>query len=590
MEETDAQGDTDSIIARISDLARKDQTQRQDFDEKRVLALNKALAFLRELNPRTLQALDREFARSDGIATSAVFGMGFNGGPGVAQFIRSYCSPPSGLPLAPHSAAAVDARLIDVLLFRDILLAHGETMFFQCLTRVKGILGFGPDDSLAREGAGKYGARGVVLLLNTAHSLAKLQLQKTSAHVTASMGYSGIDAWADAKDDCHFMTAEFAKWILQRGPSPRDIAGLITKGRLDRFGISPSDVEPELLLAELSKVDTDAGASALASWIGLPQSSVRADRRSSLADLSDRGERSFDVQGVAGVKTAGDAFEAHIWRRQSKLRARQLKSLCWLMGSFGVPAFALWLSWPMVQQLLAKSSLDASTGAFTFLLVELLGGTLLAMGAVSLIDMRTSGFFALARAMSRMTVLQGKRTPEFLAALRKLRPGLFEAGRSGGVPRYFSMCFTKEGALLVSGGRVPDIAAAFPWDSIRAIDPEGAPKAGMKNSDTSQGVVLRVDHQGDEVRLAFPLERAKVAWTTRRYLEKKPIEGAVGIIQGLRSLSLAGVGLSFSDWSWQPAQHAAEQLGIRRGQVYRGLAAAALICLAGPLVLVLFLR
>lgn len=590
MEDTDAQGDTDGIIARISALARKDQTQRQDSDEKRVLALNKALAFLRELDPHTLQALDREFARPDGIATSGVFETGFLGGPGVAQFIRSYCSPPSGLPLAPHSAAAVDARLIDVLLFRDILLAHGETMFFQCLTRVKGILGFGSEASLAREGAGKYGPRGVVLLLNTAHSLAKLQLQKTSAHVTASMGYAGIDAWADAKDDCHFMTADFTKWILQRRSSPRDIAGLVTKGRLEKFGISPSDMEPELLLAELSKVDTDGVATALASWSGLPQDSKRADRRSSLADLGDRGERSFDVQGVVGVKTAGDAFEAHIWRRQSKLRARQLKSLCWRMGSFGVPAIALWLCWPIVQQLLAKPSPDASTGAVTFLLVELLGGTLLAMGAVSLIDMRTSGFFALARAMSRMTVLQGKRTPEFLAALRKLRPGMFQTKRSGGVPGYFSMCFSTEGALLVSGGRVPDIVAAFPWDSIRAIDPEIAPMAGMKNSAASHGVVLRVDHQGDEVRLAFPLEQAKVAWTTRRYLEKKPLEGAVGIIQGLRSLSLAGVALSFSDWSRQEAQLAAEQLGIRRGQVYRGLAAAGLVCLAGPLILVLFLR
>lgn len=290
------------------------------------------------------------------------------------------------------------------------------------------------------------------------------------------------------------------------------------------------------------------------------------------------------------MKTAGDAFEAHIWRRQSKHAARQLKTLCWLMASFGIPAFALWLSWPVVQQLLAGSSPKALTGVVTFLLAELLGGALLAMGAVSLIDIRTSGFFAMARAMSGMTVLQGRRTPEFLAALRVLRPDMFKGSRSGGVPKYFSMCFSMEGALLVGGGRVPEIAAVFPWDTVRAIAPENPPTAGTKNSDSSQGVVLRVDHQGTEVRLAFPLERAKVAWTTRRYLEKKPIEAAVGIIQGLRSLSLAGVASSFSGWSSQQAQSTAEQLGLRRRQIFRGLAAAALICLAAPLILVLFLR
>lgn len=159
--------------------------------------------------------------------------------------------------------------------------------------------------------------------------------------------------------------------------------------------------------------------------------------------------------------------------------------------------------------------------------------------------MRTSGFFALARAMSKFTVLQGKRTPEFLAALRQLRPGLFQGSQSGGVPKYFSVCFSSsEGVLLIGGGQMPDVVAAFPGNTVKGIEPDKAPTTGAKNSDTRQDVGLRVDSQGAEVRLAFPLERAKVAWTTRRYLEKKPVEAALAIIQGMRSLALAGAALT----------------------------------------------
>lgn len=375
-----AQREEDSIVERISALAREDHRQRQVSDEKQIVALDAALAFLRELRPRTLQALDRELARPDSLATAGVLALGFRGGPGAAHFIRRYCSPPSGRPLSPRSAGAVDATLNDVLLFRNILMAHGETMFFPCLTRVKEILGFGPADSLAREGADNYGEGGVVLLLNAAHSIAELQLTKTSAHITPAMGYSGIDAWADAKDDCHFMTAEFAKWILRQEPRPKDIAGLVARGRLGTFRVSPSDLEPELLLAQLSKVDTDAEASALASWNGIKagpgRTGGRGLRRNSIQGLSNRGERSYDVQTLTGAKAAGDAFEAHIWLRQSKAAARRLKTLAWVTGPLGVPALALWLSWPMVQQVLSGFSLRAWTGVLTFLLAELLGGTL----------------------------------------------------------------------------------------------------------------------------------------------------------------------------------------------------------------------
>ena len=183
--------------------------------------------------------------------------------PGVARFLVLVCSQTPRPYSSPRSAHAIDASLLDLLMLRDVRLAHGSSMYHRCLDGVKDILGLGSEDSLAEHGVARYGARGIVSLLHISASLADLQFSQTSAHITPRMGYAGLDAYADALDDCHFMTAAFARWILKTDPSPAKVAALAANGRLAEYGISPAELDPEKLRAELAKVDVAAVAGSL---------------------------------------------------------------------------------------------------------------------------------------------------------------------------------------------------------------------------------------------------------------------------------------------------------------------------------------
>lgn len=594
----DGQSEIDAIVGRISALAHGDQQRRGNgSDEQLVAALNAALAFLPELRLRTLQTLEADLARPDSLAVCGVLYWGSAGEPGPAKFVIRFASPPSYYTWASRSAASIDAALLDLLLFRDVLLAYGDYMFFECLAGVKDILGLGQEDSLAERGAGKYGARGVASVLHSAVCIAGLQLKLTSAYITPQMGYAGVGAYADAKDDCHFMTAAMARWILRHGPGPDEIAGLAGNGRLGKFDISPSGLDAGKLRAELSKLDLSGQASALETWNALGPGAGPAGtghrRRASLADIDDGGKRSFEVRSPPGPPaTVGDALEKHISRRSLNSAMRRLTVFCWVAVPCAVLATTLWRALPLIGELLAGPPLTAAKGIAVFVLAELACGVLLAMGIASWLDLRNSGFFLMARELSRYTVLQGRRGKDFLKALRVLRPGLFQRSGTAGLPRLFSLCFSRDGALLIGGGPSPGVIATFPWQTVQDIRAEPPVRGRKRPFKPGQRVVVTISHEGGTVPLAFPLERAKVAWTARTYLEAKPLEAALGSVQGLQTTSLAGP--EFFRWETpQPRPQASAStayLRRRKAQIARGMVAVVLLSAAGPYMLGIFLR
>jgi hypothetical protein len=142
-------------------------------------------------------------------------------------------------------------------------------------------------------------------------------------------------------------------------------------------------------------------------------------------------------------------------------------------------------------------------------------------------------------------------------------------------------------------------------------------------------VVLVVRKDGKDVELKFPLERAKVAWTTRTFLEADPVKAALALLQGMRTLSsLDGPGMSRpgigqmtpetkermhlllrqdavlegTDYEDEALEYerrprpplapaASAFLRYRRAQITRGVVVIALFCaVAGPLLLMLILR
>ena len=253
-----------TIVQRIAALAYADERLGGSGpDAELPTELGAALEFLPQLSLRTLRALEKDLARPDSLATGGVQGRRQSGEPGAAWFLVRACSQTRRPYSSPRTAPAIDASLLDLLMLRDVRLAHGSSMYHRCTKGVKDILGLGSEDSLAEHGVARYGARGIVSLLHISASLADVQFSQTSAHITPRMGYAGLDAYADALDDCHFMTAAFARWILKTDPSPAKVAALAANGRLAEYGISPAELDPEKLRAELAKVDVAAVAGSL---------------------------------------------------------------------------------------------------------------------------------------------------------------------------------------------------------------------------------------------------------------------------------------------------------------------------------------
>ncbi|HEX9226933.1 MAG TPA: hypothetical protein VF885_09835, partial [Arthrobacter sp.] len=207
-------------------------------------------------------------------------------------------------------------------------------------------------------------------------------------------------------------------------------------------------------------------------------------------------------------------------------------------------------------------------------------------------------------------------------------PRLFSRSATAGLPRLFTVYFDKEGALLVGGTTQPSVVAAFHWLHVRKISAEPPARGRQAKRGRGQRVVLLVRQDGTDRDLTFPLERAKVAWTSRTFLEADPLKAALALVEGLRNLSsLEGPGISQqgmrtttpeteermhlllrkdavlegTDYEIEALEYERRQrppvapaasafLRDRRTQIIRGVVVVALLCAAGPSLLLLMLR
>ncbi|MFF0902469.1 UNVERIFIED_CONTAM: hypothetical protein RF653_01190 [Kocuria sp. CPCC 205316] len=512
----DEQAERTTVVERLRGVARADARDGVEGTQE----LERALEFLGELDLRTLREIERELARPDSMIASPAMGAhggltAFLGTRYAAAFPASRYHPSTPVP-------QIRARMLDTLVFRDVRIAHGGTMFDRSVRGVQGALGLPPRDSLAETGFPEYGAASVFLLLDVAASFATVQLSKTSAHITASMGYSGMDAYADALDACHFMTAAFAKHLLRSRPDPEKLVAMAARGRLDAFGISPTDVDGDRLLAELSKLRDRLPelSDAYSSWN--PAGDAVRRQPPATAGREDEIRTSFVVSRRPGrPRTAGEAEQHHLSRKDWSWWVRGHRAQ--LATVLAIAAIAIfWWS--------ARASALELSGR----LIVLAGlmGAVAAAALAALLDSRAQAFFRAAEGLSRYTVLQGRRDAQFLDALHALRPDLFAGARHAGLPRLVTVVVERNGVLFLGRGARPPVVAAFHWLHVpRIIVPEDPPGTPRRRA---HRVAFVVRKDGSDVVLGLPLEWAKVAWTQRNYLGNKPLEAVLALVQGLR--------------------------------------------------------
>ncbi|WP_026550426.1 hypothetical protein [Arthrobacter sp. Br18] len=481
--------------------------------------LDYALRFLEELDLRTLREIDRDLARTDSLISRPASGV-----PGLAAFLggRYAAALPSSRYHSMTPVAQLEADLLDTLVFREILLAHGDIMFHRAVRGVRNALGLPPHGSLATTGFARCGALSMFLLLDVAVSLAGVQLSRTSAHITASMGYSGIDAYAGALDNCHFMTTGFARYLLRHRPGPDRLVAMMARGRLDAFGISPTDLDKDRLRAELSKLRDRLPvlSDAYSSWQS-PKNAARA-RPPATAGRNDDVRLSFAVSPRPGApRTAGEAAGQQLSRRDWTLRVRNRKALLATVSA----AVSIALSW--WSALAASQDPSASLVLFAGLM-----GAVAAIASAVLLDSRAGAFFQAADGLSDYTVLQGRRDAQFLGALRVLRPDVFAGARHAGLPRLVTVVVERNGVLFLGRGTRPRVVASFHWLHVPKVIAPADPSAAVGES--PHRVAFEVRRCGADVVLGFPLERAKVAWTQRDYLVNSPLEAVLSGLQGLR--------------------------------------------------------
>ena len=514
--DADERAERTAAVERLRAMAR---TQVRDGAEG-AQELEHALAFLGELDLRTLREIERELARPDSIITRPDTGAHgglatFLGARYAAAFPASRYHPSTPVP-------QIRAHLLDTLVFREIRTAHGSTMFDRSVRGVQGALGLSPRDSLAETGFPEYGAAAVFLLLDVAASFATVQLSKTSAHITASMGYSGMDAYADALDACHFMTAAFAKHLLRSPPDPDKLVTMAARGRLDGYGISPTDLDGDRLRTELSKLRGWLPALSVpySSW-GPAGDAVRRQPPDT-AGREDDARQSFGVSRRPGrPRTAGEAEQHHLSRKDRSWWVREHRAQLATVLAIAAIAIFWWSA--------RAASLELSG---RLIVLAGLMGAVAAAALAALLDSRAQAFFRAAEGLSRYTVLQGRRDAQFLGALRALRPDLFAGARHAGLPRLVTVVVERNGVLFLGRGARPPVVAAFHWLHVPRItvpeDPPGTPRR------RAHRVAFEVRREGADVVLGLPLERAKVAWTQRSYLENKPLEAVLSLLQGLR--------------------------------------------------------
>lgn len=252
-----------AIIEQLSWLAREDHRLRPasrgswmaSTDEQNREMLETSLAFLSELRLQTLEMLRQEALRTDTLLTEDPFAGRLQADRHVAAFLIRFCSPPKPDPYrSAPTVAMIESFLIDLIYYRDILISHGGPKFSSVLERVKKVFGLTAADSLAEAGAAKFGIGKVLAVLDVAACVFPLQFEKTSAHINSRMGYAGLDAYADAKDDCHFMAPRFARFIMDDSPTAEQLANLMKTDGLAQYDVSPTDIDHARFAEELSKL------------------------------------------------------------------------------------------------------------------------------------------------------------------------------------------------------------------------------------------------------------------------------------------------------------------------------------------------
>lgn len=485
--------------------------------DKGALELEHALVFLDELDLRVLREIERELGNESSVITHP--GIGRNS-PGIAAFLgqRYAASIGKSQYSLTTPVTRIRADILDLLVFRDIERAHGGTMFTRVVQGVKKALDLPEHGSLAETGFGTYGASNIFLLLDVAASFATVQFERTSVVLTGVRGPEGMDLYADALDNCHFMTTSFARYLLKSQPGPGKLSTAGSRGRLERFGISPTKIDYERLLLELEKLRAllPELSSAYSYWG--TESSGKVPLPPDEAGRDDEARMEFQVLRRTGVpRTAGEANEQRLVRRTWTFRLRE-KRATFAAACASVAMLGYWLFLQITAQ-------DLSV---RLLLLEAVLGALLAATVCSFLDARENGFFQTAAELNHYTVLQGRRDATFLAALQKVRPEV--AGlKHAGLPRLFTVMAERDGVTFLGRGPRPKVVASFHWVHVAKLT---APR-GAAGSPPRVAFVVR--REGDEVELGFPLERAKVAWTQRNFLENKPMEAVLALLQGLRT-------------------------------------------------------
>ncbi len=488
--------------------------------------LDASLARLEQLSPQTLQMLELELAKADSIVAEGSKFWGFSGAKGgPAEFLVRFCSPVTRqgteVPVAEN-----DAHLLDTLVFGIILAAHSPVMYARAVSRVRNLFGLGPDESLAGTAGAKYGTANVFAVLDVAVCIATVQLSKTSSHITAGMGRAGVDAYADALDACHFMTAVFANFIMRQRPTPEKLASLMRTGRLSRFGISPTDIDLQRLRSELSKLSATHPTH-------FPAPAKLLELQSPAGECTaEAGQPCYAISGIANPRTAGDALERHLTRRKTAVRAARIKKFLAVISPLAAIGISVRMCWPSLVTLMAQRPVPGLLVFASLVFVEGVCGYWIFRCAAALHDLRGVTFFQQARDLTNYTVIQGRRDRSFLQSLRQLRPAAFDQSASAGIPRHFSLFADNQGVMILGKGSRPRIVASFHWSHVIDTDPDAV----------GHRIVLTIQQdepvQADErtVQLAFEVTRAKVAWSELSYVQEKPLEAMLAMYNGMKVL------------------------------------------------------
>lgn len=489
-------------------------------DAQELNKLDAALARLEQLSPETLQLLELELAKPDSIIAEGSKFWEFSGAKGgPVEFLVRCCSPVTQqgteVPVAEN-----DARLLDTLVFGIICAAHSPVMYGRAVSRVRNLFGLGSHESLAGTAGAKYGTANVFAVLNVAVSIATVQLGKTSSHITAKMGRAGVDAYADALDACHFMTAAFANFIMRQQPTPEKLVSLMRTGRLARFGISPTDIDLQQLQLELSKPSAPYPA-VFPAPAKLPELQPPEGECT-----AEEGQSCYFISGVANPRTAGDALERHLSRRKTAVQAARIKKFSAVLAQLAAVGISVWMCWPSLMTLMAQRPVTAFLVFASLVFVEGVCGYWIFRCAAALHDLRGVTFFQQARDLTNYTVIQGRRDRSFLKSLRQLRPAAFDQSASAGIPRYFSLFADKQGVMILGKGSRPRIVASFHWSHVIDTAPDAV----------GHRIVLTVRQDERTVPLAFEVTRAKVAWSELSYVQEKPMEAMLAMYNGMKVL------------------------------------------------------